>query len=233
MREEERARKEIESAQKQAEKEEARYAAALEQARREYDTADSAAQEALRKKIELLEKQFEEAHDRKARAISRAQLTRSGHVYIISNIGSFGDQVFKIGMTRRLEPLDRVKELGDASVPFPFDVHAMIYSADAPTLETGLHKRFEGRQINLVNTRREFFNVTLDDIERAVRSLCGQEAEFIRVAIADEYRESHALRAKQAEAQQAVAVAAQAKEVLEARNRFEQLRENWRAEPVG
>lgn len=89
---------------------------------------------------------------------------RAGYVYIISNIGAFGENVYKIGMTRRLDPQDRVDELGDASVPFNFDVHAMIFSDDAPALEAALHKAFEDRKLNMVNTRREFFNVTLDEI---------------------------------------------------------------------
>ncbi|MES1524119.1 GIY-YIG nuclease family protein, partial [Vibrio cholerae] len=90
---------------------------------------------------------------------------KAGHVYVISNIGSFGDNVYKIGMTRRLEPMERVKELGDASVPFSFDVHAMIYSENAPALENELHKKFDFQRLNLINTRKEFFAVTLDEIK--------------------------------------------------------------------
>lgn len=100
--------------------------------------------------------------------MSMAQQTRSGYVYVISNIGSFGNDVFKIGMTRRLEPMDRVKELGDASVPFSFDVHMMISCDDAPTLEKTLHRRFHKQRMNKVNFRKEFFNVSLDDIHQAV-----------------------------------------------------------------
>ncbi|MDA3843601.1 MAG: GIY-YIG nuclease family protein, partial [Candidatus Kapabacteria bacterium] len=110
-----------------------------------------------------------------------------------SNIGSFGEDVYKIGMTRRLEPLDRVKELGDASVPFKFDVHAMIYSDDAPGLENELHKEFENNRVNLVNTRREYFNVSLDLIEQIVLKN-NSEIEFIKVPEAYEYRESVILR---------------------------------------
>ena len=106
-------------------------------------------------KIQHLSQALQKAHDMKDKATTMAQLTRSGHVYIISNIGSFGEEVYKIGMTRRLEPLDRVRELGDASVPFEFDVHAMIYSEDAPALEKEFHKQFESRRVNLVNDRRE------------------------------------------------------------------------------
>ncbi|MFV0142578.1 GIY-YIG nuclease family protein [Empedobacter falsenii] len=122
-----------------------------------------------------------------------AQQTKRGHVYIISNIGSFGENVFKIGMTRRLEPLDRVRELGDASVPFRFDVHAMIYSDEARTLEYELHKAFADKVVNLFNYRREFFNVTLQEIKEKIVEL-GFEAEFITDAEAMEYRESLLLK---------------------------------------
>ncbi len=120
-------------------------------------------------------------------------MTRSGHVYIISNIGSFGENVFKIGMTRRLDPLDRVRELGDASVPFDFDVHAIIYSDDAPALENTLHKEFHYRRVNRVNERREFFRVSVDEIVHAVRRHHGAEVEIIRDPEAEQYRKSLAL----------------------------------------
>ena len=95
---------------------------------------------------------------------------RAGYVYIISNIGAFGENVYKIGMTRRLAPQDRIDELGDASVPFNFDVHAMIFSDDAPALEAALHNAFSDKKVNMVNTRREFFYVTLDEIKEVVRN---------------------------------------------------------------
>lgn len=110
-----------------------------------------------------------------------AQLTRSGHVYVISNLGSFGENVFKIGMTRRLEPMDRIRELGDASVPFDFDVHAMIYCEDAPSLECAFQARFEGRAINLVNPRKEFFAVSIEQIEAVVREK-GLNIELTKLA---------------------------------------------------
>ena len=124
------------------------------------------------------------------RAESMAQKTRSGYVYIISNIGSFGEDVYKIGMTRRLEPMDRVKELGDASVPFSFDVHAMIYSEDAPALEKELHNKFNEKRINKVNLRKEFFNVKLSEIEEAVKNKIGTSIKFTKLAEAVEYRQS-------------------------------------------
>ena len=124
-----------------------------------------------------------------------AQQTKLGHIYVISNIGSFGENVYKIGMTRRLEPLDRVKELGDASVPFIFDVHAMINSEDAPALENALHKCFDDKRLNLVNNRKEFFRINLSDIESEVRKI-SPDAEFIETAEARDYRESQSILAK-------------------------------------
>lgn len=123
-----------------------------------------------------------------------AQQTKRGHVYIISNIGSFGEDVFKIGLTRQLEPLDRVKELGDASVPFLFDVHAMIYSEDAPQLESSLHKVFEAGRVNKANHRKEFFRVAISKIKEHIDSL-GIEARWTMAAEAQQFRESLALAA--------------------------------------
>ncbi|HEX8830045.1 MAG TPA: DUF4041 domain-containing protein, partial [Longimicrobium sp.] len=140
MREEEIALREMERARQEAEKEEARYATALDKARREAELAVGDKQTRLLAQIDELTRKLAEAHERKERALARAQMTRSGHVYVISNIGSFGEQVYKIGMTRRLDPMDRVRELGDASVPFHFDVHAIIYTEDAPGLENALHR---------------------------------------------------------------------------------------------
>lgn len=233
MREEAAAKKEIQKLQLEAEREEVRYQKALETARKEFESASDKKQEELKKKIALLEKQFEEAHEKKARAVSRAQLTKSGHVYIISNIGSFGSDVFKIGMTRRLEPLDRVKELGDASVPFRFDTHAMIYSDDAPALESELHKRFASREMNRVNTKREFYRVTLAEIEEVVRTICGDDVEFIRTAVAEEYRQSDAIRRKEEAARQVELQKMEDQRVASAKNRFEQLKGNWKADPIG
>jgi GrpB-like predicted nucleotidyltransferase (UPF0157 family) len=121
-----------------------------------------------------------------------AQMTRTGHVYVISNIGSFGDDVFKIGLTRRLEPLDRIRELGDASVPFAFDVHALIPSDDAPALEHALHKHFLAAQMNKVNPRKEFFRVPLAVIRQEIDAL-GVTAKWTIAADAKEYRETLAL----------------------------------------
>lgn len=191
MREEEKALKEIEKAKEEAEKDEAVKEKALEKVQRELAEATGEQTNRLQAIVDKLEAELKDALERKAKAIARAQLTRSGHVYVLSNIGSFGEGVYKIGMTRRLEPLDRVYELGDASVPFRFDVHAMIYSEDAPALETALHKHFESRRLNLINLRREFFRVTLDDIRDAVEKHFGV-ITFVTVPKAEEFRRTQA-----------------------------------------
>ena len=115
---------------------------------------------------------------------------KAGYVYVISNIGSFGEGVYKIGMTRRLNPMERVDELGDASVPFKFDVHAMIFSDDAPKLETALHHAFEGKKVNMVNNRREFFRVSLDEIKEVVKKNFDKTVEFVDIPDAEQYRQS-------------------------------------------
>ena len=120
---------------------------------------------------------------------------KAGYVYIISNIGSFGENIYKIGMTRRLDPQERVNELGDASVPFNFDVHAMIFSNDAPALETALHHAFEARKVNMVNQRREFFNVTLEEIKEVIRNNFDKTVEFVDVPDAEQYRISQRMKA--------------------------------------
>jgi len=143
----------------------------------------------------VLKQELKEAQEKKERALSMAQQTKRGHIYVISNIGSFGENVFKIGMTRRLDPLDRVRELGDASVPFSFDIHAMIFSEEAPTLEYELHKQFSDNKVNMLNPRKEFFRVTIDEIEQKIKQI-GLEAEFSKLPEAMEYRETLAILEK-------------------------------------
>ncbi|WIO44603.1 DUF4041 domain-containing protein [Klebsiella electrica] len=192
LREEEKARREYERAIKEAEKEEKTIQQAIDKATKELMLAGEEQRLALEQKLADLQIKFEEAEAKNQRAISMAQQTRSGHVYVISNIGSFGEDVYKIGMTRRLEPLDRVRELGDASVPFAFDVHAMIYSDDAPSLENHLHKVFNEKQVNKVNSRKEFFNVGIKDIKSTVADM-NIDAHWTMFADAKEYRESLAI----------------------------------------
>ncbi|MBU4526568.1 MAG: DUF4041 domain-containing protein [Desulfomicrobium sp.] len=192
LREEERARKEYERAIRDAARDESKIQAALEKARMEMAHASESQKAKYELQLAELTEKLREAEARAQRALSMAQQTRSGHVYVISNFGSFGCDVFKIGMTRRLEPQDRIRELGDASVPFPFDVHAMIYSEDAPTLETSLHKKFNELRVNKVNSRKEFFRLGLADVREAAREM-GVTASFTLLAQAAEYRETLAL----------------------------------------
>jgi Domain of unknown function (DUF4041)/T5orf172 domain len=194
IREEEKAQQEIEKARQQAEREEQDYEKALSKARAEALKATGVQLEKLTEQINSFEAKLDQARQNKERAIARAQLTKSGFVYVISNIGAFGERVVKIGMTRRMEPMDRVDELGSASVPFPFDLHVMLYSDNAPELETALHKLVQDRQVNLVNPRKEFYrDVELEEIEAFVKNR-GLSAQFIKIAEAKEYRETLALR---------------------------------------
>ena len=190
MREEEKAQKELEKAQKEAEDEERRFQKALEKAKQELQSASALNATVLQEQIKDLEQKLQAAHEKKERAIAQAQLTKVGHIYVISNLGSFGKDVYKIGMTRRLDPLDRIRELGDASVPFQFDIHAIIYSENAPQLEYELHKKFAERRLNRVNHRKEFFRVSLDEIEAFVKEHANAEIEFTKLTEAREFRET-------------------------------------------
>jgi hypothetical protein len=182
IREEEKLTREIDKQIKDAEREKAAIQAALERALKETKDEHSA-------EVELLKSRLKEAEEKAQRAVSQAQLTKSGNVYVLSNIGSFGEGVYKIGMTRRLDPMDRVRELGDASVPFPFDVHMMISCDDAPSLENALHREFHRQRMNKVNFRKEFFRVNLDAIRKIAESQHG-EVEFHAEPEALQYRES-------------------------------------------
>ncbi|CAK6693628.1 hypothetical protein OGCDGJMD_01470 [Cyanobium usitatum str. Tous] len=198
MRDEEKAAREAEKAQQQADKEESKYQELLQKAEQEVLIASEKDKAKLNSKIEELQQRIAEIEEKK-RAISQAMLTKTGHVYIISNVGSFGENIYKIGMTRRLEPMDRVKELGDASVPFPFDVHAMIRTSDAPSLENALHKHFNQRRLNLENERKEFFRVSIDEIRQELDQLrnnlgIDSELRLTLLAEAKEYRMSEAKR---------------------------------------
>ena len=194
IREEQRAVREYEKAIAEAEKEEKLYRQLLDKARRELKSTSDDDRASAEAKIAVLEQQLAEAETKEERAKSMAQQTRKGHVYILSNVGSFGKDIYKIGLTRRLDPMDRVKELGDASVPFSFDVHAMIYVEDAPALETALHREFKKQRVNLVNHRKEFFNISLGQVKEAVSKIAGFEADFKTTIAAEEYFESQRLR---------------------------------------
>lgn len=194
IREEQRAIKEYEKAVADAEKEEKMYRQMLTKAREDLQSITDEERATAEARIAALEQQLAEAEAKEERAKSMAEQTRKGHVYVISNLGSFGKDVYKIGLTRRLDPMDRVKELGDASVPFSFDVHAMIYVEDAPALESALHREFNGQRVNLVNQRKEFFNASLGEIKNAVTRIAGLDAEFRTTIAAEEYFESQRLR---------------------------------------
>lgn len=189
MREEEKARIEYEKARIEAEKEEKMLQKAMSEAQKKLEAAAEEERAFYENKLTKLKEQLAEAEARGQRALSMAQQTKQGHVYVISNIGSFGDNVFKVGLTRRLEPLDRVKELGNASVPFDFDVHAMIHSENAPELERELHQSFAQYQVNKVNPRKEFFRIPISAIKEKIDRL-GYETHWTMKAEATQYRES-------------------------------------------
>jgi hypothetical protein len=147
--------------------------------------------EALKQKLSEYEQKLEELKKEESIVDYREKNAKAGYVYVISNIGAFGEQVFKIGMTRRLEPMERVDELGDASVPFRFDVHAMVFSDNAPDLEAKLHRHFYTNRINKINDRKEFFKANIDEIEKVLRENYKEGiVDFIKEAPAQQYRES-------------------------------------------
>jgi hypothetical protein len=172
-----------------ASKEQSKFQKLLDTAKKQAEKAAGEKLEALQSEITQLENSLAETKDKSERALSMAQKTRAGHIYVISNRGSFGEDVIKIGMTRRLDPIDRIKELGDASVPFTFDLHALIYTEDAPSLEAELHHIFDQYRVNLVNNRKEFFKVSLDKVHAEIQKL-DVVVDFIFDAEAREYKES-------------------------------------------
>lgn len=172
-----------------AEAEEEKFKQMLAAAQAKVTSSAGAEHEDMMQKIAMLETKLKEAQINNERVKSMAQMTRSGWVYVISNIGSFGEDIIKIGMTRRAEPDERVKELGDASVPFVFDTHAMIYSDDAPTLEAKLHKEFNDRRVNMANFRKEFFRVTLDEVKNVIDKIA-PDADFYADRDAQDYHET-------------------------------------------
>lgn len=145
---------------------------------------------ALQERLESVQGEISELEAALKEVDYRQANERAGYVYVISNIGAFGEGVYKIGMTRRLDPMDRIDELGGASVPFRFDVHALVFSADAPKLETALHNAFSERRVNMMNPRKEFFRVPLDEIERVIKENHDRTVDFKYTAIAEQYRET-------------------------------------------
>lgn len=172
----------------QIEKEESKYHTEIEALKQQLTDADESKAQIISDRIQELTDLLNGVEAKKEE-ILKLQNGQAGHVYIISNIGSFGDNTFKIGMTRRLEPVDRIKELSNASVPFPFDIHSMIFSEDAVGLEHMLHTTLNANRVNKVNLRKEFFHVDIDELERLVQEY-DPTAEFTRTALAEQYRQS-------------------------------------------
>lgn len=181
-------RKLLEQQQKQIEKEESKYITEIDKLREQLAESEAEKVTQIEERIAELQQQLVSVEEKKE-AILNLQNGKAGYVYIISNLGAFGETVFKIGMTRRLEPQQRIDELGNASVPFRFDVHSFIFSQDASTLETSIHKRLNDRRVNKVNFRKEFFKTSIDELESLVYEL-EPSAEFSRTMIAEEYKQS-------------------------------------------
>lgn len=191
MIEEEKVRREIEKEKQKLEKDQKQVNNEITRMMKYLQKSNNDAEKELYlDKIRELEEKIKDLEEEKEKVLEREANARAGYVYIISNIGSFGEDVYKIGMTRRLEPMDRIKELSSASVPFEFDVHAMIFSDNAPELENILHQTFRDKSVNKVNYRKEFFKVSLDEIEKVVKQNYDKTVDFIRVPTASEYRQT-------------------------------------------
>lgn len=189
MRQEAEERKALEAERKKVEKEESKYKAEIEKLQGTLEqTSSDAETQKLRARILELQKQLSDVVVKKEE-ITNLQNGKAGNVYIISNLGSFGKDVFKIGMTRRLDPQDRVNELGSASVPFKFDVHSFIFSEDAVGLEKKLHDTLNDKRLNKVNLRKEFFKVDISELEELVSSI-DPTAEFNTTMLAEEFHQS-------------------------------------------
>lgn len=192
QREQAKVQKEIEEQKRKIEKEQTHYQTAYEKLLKQLaENPDKA--ELIEKKQEL-ESHLNDIDKALADIDYRQANMKAGYVYVISNIGAFGENIYKIGMTRRLDPQERIDELGDASVPFKFDVHAMIFSDDAPALENALHHAFEDKKVNMLNQRKEFFNVTLDEIKAVIKQNFDKTVEFVDVPDAEQYRISQKMK---------------------------------------
>lgn len=192
MRQEAEERKLLEQQQKQIEREESKYQNEIQNIQQQLNTCtDDTKNAALKQKILELQAQLTAIAEQKEEIIKR-QNGKAGYVYVISNLGAFGDNTFKIGMTRRLDPMERIKELGSASVPFPFDVHSFIFSDDAVGLESALHNRLDQQRMNKINLRKEFFKISIDQLEQLVQEI-NPAAEFKRTMLATEFRQSQSV----------------------------------------
>ena len=195
MRQEAAERKALEEQRAQVVKEENKYKSEINNIQEQLNVSQDDEQiELFKKRIAELEQQLSSVEAKKEE-ITNLQNGKAGYVYIISNLGSFGDKMFKIGMTRRIDPQDRVNELGDASVPFKFDVHSFIFSEDAVALESALHQRLNEQRVNKINTRKEFFYCTIDELENLVLEI-EPTAPFTRTMLAEQYRQSQEMAAQ-------------------------------------
>lgn len=192
MKQEEEERKALEAEKKKVEKEESKYANEIQQLKeRVQDTTDDSQTKILLERIQQLQEQLSEVQKKKEDIVN-LQNGKAGYVYVISNLGAFGDDVFKVGMTRRLEPMDRIKELSNASVPFSFDVHSFIFSDDAVGLEKMLHQELNDKRVNKINLRKEFFRTSIDELEQLVLKHY-PSAEFKKTMLAEQYYQSQSM----------------------------------------
>lgn len=209
LREQQKLEQEIRAAREKISKERKHFTAALRDLNARLERVATEEERALLlAKIEEIEAEKANLDSEEKVIDYREQNAKAGYVYVISNIGAFGEGVYKIGMTRRLEPMERVDELGDASVPFWFDVHAMIFSDNAPALEAKLHERFAAGRLNKVNGRKEFFRADIAEIESIIRKNYDAVVEVTHEAVAEQYRESLRMAMPKPEIQQAERAAA-------------------------
>ncbi|WP_225361909.1 DUF4041 domain-containing protein [Apilactobacillus timberlakei] len=195
-REEKQLKKDVEKQNKSIDKDIEHYSKAIE----ELGNRENQTQE-LKDEIESLKQKIKDNNDKKDSLNSTLYNAQAGYVYIISNIGSLGENIVKIGVTRRLKPEDRVRELSSASVPFKFDIHALIFSTDAFALENKLHKRFSKNRVNKINGRKEFFNIRIKEIEDELKKYDNVTVDFNEIPEADEYRETLKINNKESEKQ--------------------------------
>ena len=189
MRQEAEERKALEAERKKVEKEESKYKSEIEKLNQALSESSSDTEmDKLKARILELQSQLSNVILKKEEIVN-LQNGKAGNVYIISNLGSFGENVFKIGMTRRLDPQDRVNELGSASVPFKFDVHSFIFSEDAVGLEKKLHDMLNDKRLNKINLRKEFFKISIEELEELISSV-DPTAEFNKTMLAEEFRQS-------------------------------------------
>ncbi len=191
LREQQKLEREIEIAREKIAKERKHFSQAIEEITNRISVSSNENEiKELNSKLSELKGQYNALDEEEKIVDYREKNAKAGYIYVISNLGAFGKNVFKIGMTRRLEPMDRVYELGDASVPFPFDTHAMIFSDNAPELEAKIHQHFHKSRLNKINSRREFFVADIDELEKVIKENYDKVVDFVKDPAAEQYRES-------------------------------------------